>query len=61
MQMAVAAMNTLMAGLMGRNWGTITASYATGAVNGDDGFDNVGGLVGFNEGPITASYASWRC
>ena len=48
-------------GLVGRNFdGTITASYATGAVNGGDGGgDDVGGLVGWNKfSAITASYAT---
>ena len=46
-------------GLVGLNGGTITASYATGAVDGGDGHDLVGGLVGqnVNGGTITASYA----
>ena len=38
--------------------GTITASYATGAVKGDGDNDNVGGLVGGNGGTIAASYAT---
>ena len=45
---------------MGRNRGseaTITASYATGNVNGND-HSIVGGLVGENDGVITASYAT---
>ena len=47
------------AGLSGANksGGTITASYATGAVTGMS--DDVGGLVGFtSSGTITASYAT---
>ena len=38
-------------GLVGRNYGTISASYATGSSNG-------GGLVGRNYGTISASYAT---
>ncbi len=43
-------------GLVGRNEGSITASYVTGAVEGT-GID-AGGLVGWNAGTITASYAT---
>ena len=43
---------TLVGGLVGYNEGNITASYATGDVNGGDGDDNVGGLVGYSEGSI---------
>ncbi len=48
-------------GLVGRQeTGTISASYATGAVDGGDGgSDSVGGLVGWQEtGTISASYAT---
>ena len=46
-------------GLVGGGSGTVTASYATGAVDGGDGDDDrVGGLVGENDGTITASYAT---
>ena len=49
-------------GLVGwmREGSTLTASYATGDVNGGDGDDNnVGGLVGSMwSGTLTASYAS---
>ena len=46
-------------GLVGRNGGTITASYATGSADGGGGnTDYVGGLVGRNTGTITASYAT---
>ena len=41
--------------LVGSNNGTITNSYAMGAVSGDD---DVGGLVGSNGGIITNSYAT---
>ncbi len=41
--------------LVGRNIGTITGSYATGAVNG---FNAVGGLVGRNVGTTAGSYAT---
>ena len=43
-------------GLVGRNYGTVAAAYATGSVSGRN---NVGGLVGNNTsgGVITASYA----
>ena len=49
----------IVGGLVGNNRGTITASYATGMVDGGDGDrDRVGGLVGNNGGgTITASYA----
>ena len=43
-------------GLVGRNEGTITASYTTGRVTSNLG--SIGGLVGSNEGTITASYAT---
>ena len=43
-------------GLVGKNHGRITDSYATGSVDGD-GF-SVGGLVGKNHGRITDSYAT---
>ncbi len=42
---------------MGYNSGTITDSYATGAVTGK-GTDPTGGLVGENSGDITDSYAT---
>ena len=38
--------------------GTITASYSTARVTGEDKW--VGGLVGFNRGAISASYATGR-
>ena len=44
-------------GLVGRNSGTITNSYAAGNADGGDGQDRVGGLVGQNDGTITNSYA----
>ena len=44
-------------GLVGRDEGTITASYATGRVSG---YGHVGGLVGLDSGTITASYATGR-
>ena len=44
--------------LVSWNSGSISASYATGAVNGGGGSDAVGGLVGYNEGSIVASYAT---
>ena len=46
-------------GLVGRQRGSITASYATGAAAGGVGYDAVGGLVGWQQGgSITASYAT---
>ena len=43
-------------GLVGSmEMGTLTASYATGTVNGDG---RVGGLVGVGSGTLTASYAT---
>jgi len=44
-----------VAGLVGCNLGSITASYCTGTVTGNVG---VGGLVGENHGNITASYST---
>ena len=41
--------------LVGRNYGTVTKSYATGVVVG--GLGQVGGLVGRNDGTVRASYA----
>ena len=41
--------------LVGSNNGTITNSYATGAVSGDN---DIGGLVGSNNSTITNSYAT---
>ena len=43
-------------GLAGSNRGSVTNSYATGAVTGTG--DNVGGLVGLNNGDVTNSYAT---
>ncbi|MFN6254407.1 MAG: MBG domain-containing protein [Acetobacteraceae bacterium] len=43
-------------GLVGENEGSITQSYATGAVTSN--IDSVGGLVGVNSGSITRSYAT---
>ena len=42
--------------------GTITASYATGAVSGDEGGGaySVGGLAAVNSGVVTASFATGR-
>ena len=42
-------------GLVGQNYGTITAGGTTGQVFGDDG---VGGLAGYNDGTITRSRSS---
>ena len=43
-------------GLVGWNFGgTVSNSYATGAVSGDD---LVGGLVGWNDGTVVGSYAT---
>ena len=51
--------NIYIGGLVGFSRGSITASYATGAVAGGAGNDSVGGLVGYQyEGSITASYAT---
>ena len=41
--------------LVGRNSGTISASFATGIIEGE--YDGAGGLVGHNEGSIITSYA----
>ena len=45
---------TNVGGLVGRNFDTVTDSYATGSVEGDD---IVGGLVGTNSETIETSYA----
>ena len=44
--------------LVGRNNGTITASYAVATVGGEGALDSVGTLVGWNNGNIAASYSS---
>ncbi|MBB5886707.1 filamentous hemagglutinin N-terminal domain-containing protein [Xanthomonas sp. LMG 8992] len=44
-------------GLVGDNGGTITNTYATGAVSGAN-YSYVGGLVGSNRGAITNAYAT---
>ena len=59
---------TYLGGLAGRNYGTVTGSYATGAVNGSItrastaeapafGF-NLGGLLGRNDGTVESSYSA---
>ena len=45
-------------GLVGRNPGLISDSYATGQVNGGTSSSNTGGLVGQNNGMISKSYAT---
>ncbi len=47
--------DSFIGGLVGGNTGSITNSYATGSVSGDEG---IGGLVGGNTGSITNSYAT---
>ena len=56
-------------GLVGFNWGKITASYSTGRVASavsrysevrESGGVNAGGLVGYNDGSVAASYAVGR-
>jgi hypothetical protein len=42
-------------GLVGRNLGSVSNSYATGTIRGNL---NVGGLVGYNQGPVTNCYAA---
>ena len=42
-------------GLVGQNNDTVTESYVTGSVEGDE---DVGGLVGFNNDTVTESYAT---
>ena len=42
-------------GLLGRNYGTVSNSYSTGNVTGDE---HVGGLVGFNGGAVGNSYST---
>ena len=48
----------MVGGLVGRSnpSGFIRESYATGNVNGSDGW--IGGLVGYNSGPVSVSYAT---
>ena len=46
---------TTVGGLVGNNEDTVTESYATGSVEGDD---RVGGLVGLNSDTVTESYAT---
>ncbi|UCD22868.1 MAG: hypothetical protein JSW22_03270, partial [Chloroflexota bacterium] len=41
-------------GLVGRNMGTASNSFAIGSVSGDS---KVGGLVGYNQGPVNNCYA----
>ena len=54
---AVRAGGDYVGSLIGVNNGIVTASHATGRVEGDD---FVGGLVGWNGGAVTASYATGR-
>ncbi len=42
-------------GLVGRNYGTVSNSYATGSVSGNE---YVGGLAGGNDGTVSNSYAT---
>jgi len=44
-------------GLAGINYGTVSRSYCTGTVQGDD---RIGGLVGRNSGSVSSSYSSVR-
>ena len=44
--------------LVGQNSGTVSASYATGAVSGGSGAYDIGGLVGENDGKVLTSYAT---
>ena len=44
-------------GLIGLNYGMVTASYATGQTSGDE---VVGGLLGLNSSTVSASYATGR-
>lgn len=58
---AVTAINDIAGGLVGRNQGIISGSYATGAVEaqGASGFNaSAGGLAGYNQGTIVNSYAT---
>ena len=50
--------DSVIGGLVGRNYGNIVASYVTGFVGGPDNEPIVGGLVGANTGSIAASYAT---
>ena len=46
---------TYVGGLVGSNTGSVSNSFARGAVSGDD---DVGGLVGYNSSSITNSYST---
>ena len=50
--------DSVIGGLVGRNYGNIVASYVTGFVGGPDNGATVGGLAGSNTGIIAASYAT---
>ena len=55
----IGSTNAYIGGLVGRNDGTIIASYATASVTGGTGTNAyAGGLVGRNDGTIIASYAT---
>ncbi len=46
-----------LGGLVGRNYGLVSNSYATGNVSGTSTWTFLGGLVGVNEGLVENSYA----
>ena len=50
--------NNWVGALVGSQYGTIAASYATGQVSGAAGSRMTGGLVGFADGPIVAAYST---
>ncbi len=47
--------NAYIGGLVGANSGTVSNSYSTGSVTGEEG---VGGLMGANSGTVSNSYSS---
>jgi PGF-pre-PGF domain-containing protein len=55
---AISTTGDYVGGLVGRNYGTVNNSYATGSVTGTVTGDYVGGLVGLNYGTVTNSYAT---
>lgn len=52
----VTSNGSAIGGLVGRNDGTVSKTYATGRVNGTAGSSSVGGLVGSNTGAVSGSY-----
>ena len=52
------AAGTENGGLVGKNWGSVAGSVATGTVSGSGASTFIGGLVGQNHGPISGSAAT---